>query len=77
MTATACTSAAAIRRGPRRYIGPGLEAGLRPHLRRRARHLIEQLKQDEPSPPPTPPLTVPNQLGVDYNAHAIEQSSST
>jgi hypothetical protein len=35
--------------------------------------LVEQLKQDEAiAEPDTLLLTVPNQLGVDYNAHVIE-----
>ena len=40
--------------------------------------LIAQLKTDEAiAEADTLPPTVPNQLGVDYNAHIIEQISST
>ena len=38
-----------------------------------AQKLIEQLKEDEAiAAADTLLLTVPNQLGVEYNAHAIE-----
>ena len=46
---------------------------LRSELRRRARRLIEELGEDEAiAEADTLLLTVPNQLGVDYNAHVVE-----
>ena len=47
--------------------------GSRPQLAAEPVALIEQLEQDEAiAEADTLLLTVPNQLGVDYNAHVIE-----
>ena len=47
--------------------------GLRTGVRRRARGVVGQLKEDTAvAAADTLLVTVPNQLGVDYNAHAIE-----
>jgi hypothetical protein len=54
-------------------IGPGLEAIFGRSYAAEPGALIDQLKQDEAiAAADTLLLTVPNQLGVDYNAHAIE-----
>ena len=55
------------------HIGPGLEAIFGRTYAAEPGALIEQLRQDEAiAAADTLLLTVPNQLGVDYNAHAIE-----
>jgi alkanesulfonate monooxygenase SsuD/methylene tetrahydromethanopterin reductase-like flavin-dependent oxidoreductase (luciferase family) len=55
------------------HIGPGLEAIFGRTYAAEPGTLIEQLKQDEAiAAADTLLLTAPNQLGVDYNAHAIE-----
>jgi alkanesulfonate monooxygenase SsuD/methylene tetrahydromethanopterin reductase-like flavin-dependent oxidoreductase (luciferase family) len=55
------------------YIGPGLEAIFGRTYAAEPDVLIEQLKKDEAiAAADTLLLTVPNQLGVDYNAHAID-----
>jgi alkanesulfonate monooxygenase SsuD/methylene tetrahydromethanopterin reductase-like flavin-dependent oxidoreductase (luciferase family) len=55
------------------HIGPGLEAIFGRTYAAEPDTLIEQLKQDEAiAAADTLLLTVPNQLGVDYNAHAME-----
>ena len=54
-------------------IGPGLEAIFGRSYAAEPDVLIDQLKQDEAiAAADTLLLTVPNQLGADYNAHAIE-----
>ena len=61
------------RRGPYRLHRRDHTGDLRPHVRRRARRARGQLAEDEAiAAADTLLLTVPNQLGVDYNAHAIE-----
>ena len=53
-------------------------ARLRQDVRRRARRARQELAEDEAiAAADTLLLTVPNQLGVDYNAHAIESILST
>jgi len=55
------------------HIGPGLEAIFGRSYAAEPDALIDQLRQDEAiAAADTLLLTVPNQLGVDYNAHAIE-----
>jgi alkanesulfonate monooxygenase SsuD/methylene tetrahydromethanopterin reductase-like flavin-dependent oxidoreductase (luciferase family) len=55
------------------HIGPGLEAIFGRGYAAEPDALIDQLKEDEAiAAADTLLLTVPNQLGVDYNAHAIE-----
>ena len=60
-------------RGPGRLYRREDARDLRPQLCRRAGRLVEQLKEDEAiAEADTLLLTVPNQLGVAYNAHVIE-----
>ncbi len=72
--ATACISAAAREEGDQiGFLGDNSRAIFGRSYAAEPDVLIEQLKKDEAiAEADTLLLTVPNQLGVDYNAHVIE-----
>ena len=72
-TATACISAATTSEDQIGFLGDNSRAIFGRSYAAEPDVLIEQLKQDEAiAEADTMLLTVPNQLGVDYNAHVIE-----
>ena len=73
MSATACISAAARRKDQVGFLGGTERAIFGRGYAAEPDVLIEELKKDEGiAEADTLLLTVPNQFGVDYNAHVIE-----